>query len=437
MPTRRNNKPPTALDQEVKTFYLPKGDVVITRRHLLYGALGTAGVAAVGKGVSVLYEQTHANDDDIDVLKVRDDQVTVSEDLSEKKLKNTLALVGDFKMDYGTLLWVSDDDLAACLVPGEKGHPLTEVQLLSLGSGNTTTVLKQAVGHDDGYDIYDVRATSSGVIWAEADILEGTWRIFAASLNGGLDLGEPQMLCEGITEEWETPSIAAVKGYCYWQILPNPEGPMRTEQSMLMKASFGQNEGETIWYSTGRMCTPIYAGENYVVITPRAESDGVNYTMTCLDADTNAVLDTCTLPQSMKPLEAGYGPNGFNFSFDAIYNYGDGISQMGTYYPLSPVTGSAYSDAKWLRFSRTPSAAACSCGQYFVVKSTRAVIAIDTAGLSYCATDVLSGSDTYGEYLASTGTRSTFVTYTNINHKPIGGKAEKACHVHVYAPVTG
>lgn len=436
MPTRRNNKPPTALDQEVKTFYLPKGDLVITRRHLLYGALGAAGVAGVGKGVSVLWEQAHP-DEDIDVLKVREEQVTLSDDLQETKLKETLALVGDFKLDYGTLIWANDDDVAACLVPGEKGHPLTEVKLLSLGSGNTTSVLKQAVGHDDGYDIYDVRATSSGVIWAEADILEGTWRIFAAKLNGGLELGEPQMMCEGITEEWDTPSIAAVRNYCYWQILPNPEGPMRTEQSMLMKATFGDNEGQAIWYSTGRMCTAPYSGEGYVVITPRAESDGVNYTMTCLDAETNAVLDTCTLPQSMKPLEAGYGPNGFNFSFDAIYNYGDGISQMGTYTPLGPVTGGDYSNAKWLRFTRQPSAAACSCGRYFVVKSTRAVVAVDLENQSYCVTEVLSGSDTYGEYLASTGTHDTFVTYTNINHKPIGGKEEKACRVHVYAPVSG
>ena len=63
------------------------------------------------------------------------------------------------------------------------------------------------------------------------------------------------------------------------------------------------------------------------------------------------------LPRSMRPLEAGYGDNGFSFSFDAWYNYGDGISQIGTYTPASRVTDGNYSDAPWFSFSLAPTAA--------------------------------------------------------------------------------
>lgn len=83
----------------------------------------------------------------------------------------------------------------------------------------------------------------------------------------------------------------------------------------------------------GRMSTPVYAYKDGVVITPRANSGNIYYQLTYIDTH-DEVQDSICLPQNMRPLEAGYGKTGFNFSFDAIYNYGEGISNLGTYTPM-------------------------------------------------------------------------------------------------------
>ena len=58
-------------------------------------------------------------------------------------------------------------------------------------------------------------------------------------------------------------------------------------------------------------------------------------------------------PTSMRPLEAGCSNTGFMFSFDAGYQYGDGIASIGTYTPASAVTDNGdYSNAPWFRFNR-------------------------------------------------------------------------------------
>ena len=86
------------------------------------------------------------------------------------------------------------------------------------------------------------------------------------------------------------------------------------------------------------MTTPPCAVEGGVVITPRAATSGTYYQLTRLDAATAQVTDAVVLPSSMRPLEAAYGPTGFSFAFDAIYNYGDGIKNLGTYVPASAVS---------------------------------------------------------------------------------------------------
>ena len=53
--------------------------------------------------------------------------------------------------------------------------------------------------------------------------------------------------------------------------------------------------------------------------------------------------------------------------------HGDGISNLGTDTPMAPVTPYHYSDLPWFRFGRTPSATPAWNGDWFVVKSARAI----------------------------------------------------------------
>lgn len=435
-PTSRNS------DGGVRVPTPSGGELLLTRRHFLYGALGVGTLAAVGGGASVIIEQTKSDpNDDLTVLEVPESSVLSS---TSDEFANTFSLaedhaalvnqVGNFELPYGSLVWVSDDSLAACLIPGEEAKPLTRVALLSLNSGQYTTVLEQAVGMSEGFEIYDVRATSSGLIWAEADILDGVWRVYTAQHNGAT-VGTPILVEEG-DGQWEMPTLAAVGSRAFWQLMPKLTGTMKSEPSLFKRATMGASDTETVWTSIGRMATAPYATEDSVVITPRTDTTSIHYQLTCIDANSGETRDTMVLPSSMKPLEAGYGNTGFMFSFDAGYQYGDGIASLGTYAPASKVTDGNYSAAPWFRFSRNPTAAPAWCGSFFMVKSKTQVVGINFDANTYFQLDLKSGADDYGEYLASTGSRNAVVTYTNIDDKPLDGEAKKYCLVRVWMPVS-
>lgn len=416
------------------------GEILLTRRHFLYGALGAGALAAVGGGASVIIEQTKNDpDDDLVVLEVPEEAV-LSSASDEFSATFTLAddpatlmsLTGSFELPYGSLVWSSDDSVAACLIPTETGKPLTQIALLALGSGVYTTVLEQAVGLDEGFEIYDVRATSSGLIWTEADILDGVWRVYTARSDGS-SIGTPTLVEEG-DGDWEMPTIAAVNNHAFWQLLPQLSGEKKTEPSLFKRATMGASDTETVWTSNGRMATAPYAANDMVVITPRTDTSSIHYQLTCLDASSGEVHDTMVLPTSMKPLEAGYGETGFVFSFDAGYQYGGGIASLGTYAPASAVSDGNYSAAPWFRFSRNPTAAPAWCGQYFMVKAKTQVVGINFDTNEYFQLDVKSGSDDYGDYLATTGSRDSVVTFANVDDKPLDGEAKQYCLVRVWSP---
>lgn len=412
------------------------GEVLLTRRHFLFGALGVGALAALGGGAGAVMQQIEKDSaDDLVVLEVPESAVTSSDALTLVEDHSTrMSLVGNFELPYGSLVWANDDDFAACLLPNEGARPLTSVAMLALGSGNLVDVLDGAVGLADGFEIYDVRGTSSGLIWTEADILDGIWHIYTARFDGGA-LGEPALVDEG-DSDWETPSIAIAGNRAFWQVLPVADGPRRTEDSLLKRATVGSTEAEVVYTSHGRMATPPYALEDAVVITPRTDTGSIHYQLTCIDAASGDVRDTMVLPTSMRPLEAGYGKTGFSFSFDAIYNYGGGIANLGTYTPMNKVADGNYSGAPWFCFGRTPTAAPAWCGDYFMVKSRSAVCGVNFANNEYFSFDVENGADTYGEYLASSGTHGTAVTFANIDHKPLDGEAIKLCRVRVWSPLT-
>lgn len=418
-------------------FHIPTpngGDVLLTRRHFLFGALGVGAVAALAGGGSVIVDQMQsASSDDLAVLTVPESSVTTSDACSEVDASERMALAGSFELPYGTLVWANDDDIAACLLPTEQSSPIAQVGLLALGSGSCTTVLEQAVGTAEGFEIYDVRATSEGVIWTEADILDGTWRIYTATSDGS-SIGEPALVDEG-DGEWQTPTIAAVGDRAFWQVLPRIDGSKKTEGSTLKRATMGASDAEIAFTSNGRMATPPYGLADSVVISPRTDTSSIHYQLTRLDARTNDVLDTMALPTSMRPLEAGYGQTGFLFSFDAIYNYGGGIANLGTYAPTVTVTEGSYSDVPWFRFNRTPTAAPAWCGSYLMVKSTLNVCGIDLNANESFRFEIENGADDYGEYLATTGVHDSIVTFTNVDDNPVNGEPRKCCVVKVWKPL--
>ena len=402
--------------------------VLVTRRRFLYGAIGVGAVAVVGAGAAVL--GSHSDDGEITYLEAPDDALTTLNDLTAlDSSEGKVSLIGDFELPYGTLVWANDDSVAACLLPTETGKPLTQIGILALGSGALTTVLEQAVGSKEGFEVYDVRATSIGAVWTEADVLEGTWRIYSARLSGGT-LVNPIKLDEG-DSTYDTPTIAAVGDKAFWQLLPKLPND-NALPSLLKRATIGAPNATTILENARRMGTPVYASDDSVVVTPRLDLSSVYYELRNISATSGETTDSLTLPGAMHPLEAGYGCNGFMFSFDDIYNYGGAIKNLGTYTPMSDTKGGNYNAAKWFGFARTPTAAPAWCKDLLIVKSSYSVCGIDLKAGEYFALDVENGADSYGEYLASTGTHDSFVTYTNIDYSPVGSDPVKTCRVKVW-----
>ncbi len=422
-------------DKEVASLPASNGDILLTRRHFLYGAVGVGAVVAAGAGVKA-YTSTKEAENAISVLTVPESAVTESTSLDEVENGGKITLSAEITLPYGTLMWATNDDIAALLLPTDTGSPLTTVSILRLSSGYYFSVLDQAVGSSEGFEIYDVRASSAGMVWTEVNILEGVWRIYGATLSDDASMGEPHLLDQD-TSDWETPSIAICGSTVFWQVMPNTDGAKKAEASTVRCAAVTGGTGastsnyQVVLTSQGRMCTSIYASDNQITVTPRVQTSGTYYQLTVIDATTRQVTDTVILPQSMKPLEAGYGQTGFMFSFEGIYSYGDGIANLGTYAPKTDVRGGNYSAAEWFHFARTPSAPPCWCGNFLVVKSTRSVVGVDLESDTYFVLDSVSGSDSYGDYLASTGSRERILVFANVNDEALSG-GEKYCSARIF-----
>lgn len=490
-------------------------EILISRRHFLYGAAGVAAlVAAGGIGVAVS-SATSASAQDIPILNVPEKAVADSEDYEYyEEYSEEMKLAGSMSLPFGTLVWANDPDLAFCLLPTTTGSPLASVGVIDLESLGWGTLLTHAVGESEGYEIYDVRGTSSGIVWTEADILDGNWRVYAASLGAGGNsgdggagagagasnanailgsgislpnratsfdassyLGEPQLLAEG-GPDWETPTLTAWGGYAYWQELPKATGAASQENSLLRRCVFGAGASavETVYESPGRMACAAASTQGGIVFAPRVEAVNVYYQLTYIDGQTAKVLDRLTLPASMKPTEVGYGRTGFSFAFDGIYSYGGGIANLGTYTPkqmpsttyasayesaladvaakrkttkdqladadiaeaelaAQTAVADAYSECEWFRFARSPMCPPAWCSSYFMVKSSSAIVGISLADNWYFALPVENGAPDYGEFMASEGTCSNIVSYTQISYTPINGSSIVECRLKIWEPV--
>lgn len=399
---------PNALNEQVR-IPLPEGKhTTLTRRQLIVGAAGIGALFAIGAGAQVATTAKEASST-VATLEVSEDAVVSLSDegaLSAIEGDAPLALSGEYKLPYGSLVWANSDSYAACLLPTEGADPLCQGAILNLSDGTLTTILEAPVSTERGFDICDIRCNEHGVVWTEANCLSGEWRIYQASASG-TSIGSP-VLVETGTSDYEIPYLCTAGNRAFWQVVPASSGNASAEDSLLKSASFGSSDVREDWRSKGRMGTAPYSTGDEVVITPRVDTTGVYYQMTLLDADSGSKKDELTLPTPMKPLDAGYVDGRFTFSFDASYQNQGGLSGIGTF---APIDRGGSSGSEWFCFDRNPTAAPAWSGSYFMVKSTRTVSGIDFAARTYFTLPCPDGCDDYGDFLASEGTHNVIVTY--------------------------
>lgn len=409
---------------------------LITRRNLLLGAAGI-GAAAVGAvGVRALTSREESSNEDITTIEVPEDAVFDLEACAEVDAGDAFELIGNFELPFGTLVWADDENVAACLFPTEEPSPLVYMGILSLGNGSYYILRESAVGAEEGFEIYDVRASSEGLVWLEAAIMEGLWRIYVATLGGDLSLGEPQLVEEGMSDV-EVPSITIVGEHAFWQTMaPISNENARREPSALKRASLKSGKAQTVYEATGRMSAPPVPYGESVVFTPRHEEATSYCDLVRIEAKSGKVQDQITLPSGMMPHQVGFGPTGFAFCFENIYDYGGGIANLGTYTPAAAPKNGDYNSLPWFRFNRTPTAAPCWCTEnWFMVKSNQSVCAVNLANKVFCSFGVESGCQDWGDFLVSSGMRSTVVTASQIDQVDNEGKETKMTQVRVWQPL--
>lgn len=389
--------------------------VLLTRRNLLIGAAAVGGIAALGGGISLASSALEGDStEQITSISVPENAVEQQADYTLiENYTDYVQLTGSYSLPYGTLVWADNDTVAACLNPTEEASPLNTVSVLYLSSGNTRTVLDAAQSVDEGFEILDVRCSENGLVWTESNPYQSRWRVYTASLSDG-SAANIQQVDEG-DSNWLMPSLAAIDNTAFWQVTPNSSGQAANEPAELRAATFGSSDVQHVYSSKRAFATRVTPATDGVVITPRADSTTIYYQLTKIAADSLQTVDQMTLPSSMTPEVVGYGSSGFSFGFTSIYNYGGGIANLGTYTPRAAVQAYNYNNLPWFRFGRSPITAPCWCGNWFIVKSTTALSGVHFASKSYFAIDTVSGADSYGEQLVSSGSCSSFVGLSQVS----------------------
>lgn len=435
----KSKQRPSLLKEEEERFQnitldVEGRQVVLTRRHFLYGALG-AGAAAIMAAGAVLSDDKGGQGKD--GISVGQDDVIQIDDLKETERESCLTLLAEHILPSQTLVWAGSDGIACCLAPTDQASPLTRVFILETSTGIQSTVLETAQGQAEGFEVIDARACASGLVWVEANAMEGRWRVLAAPLSQELTLGDSRVLDEGGPGN-ETPSVAAAGNCAWWQVRPRiPEEKDDDEGSSILKrAGFSSGNAEEVWSSKGRATCPVAACEGGVAVAVRSSERNRAFDLLMFGSKGTEASDSLELPSGMEPCAIEWGPNGFSFCFEGIYDYGGGISNLGTYTPAKPhQTGEGYDGLAWFRFGRTPQCGPCWCeDDWFMVKSTVSVCAVNLEKGIYCSLGTESGCAEWGDYLCSFGTCPTVVTAMQIDRGASEGDNAGWTLVRVWQP---
>ena len=306
----------------------------------------------------------------------------------------------------GTMLFSSEDVTAAALLTGETASPLSTCSLVNLESGAMTPALDRAVNHDMGYSIFSVRASKELLVWVESNYLTSDWMVYCATISDGKLTGQPVKLDEG-NGEYDTPEIAVIGTAAYWTFQPAENGPRTTENSYLRVASGGSRSSDMIT-SEGRFNGGLSVSGQVLTAMPRAKaSSGVYYELTAIAAGSGSIVATQVMPHSFRPSNAIYMNNAFAFTIPASYDYGGGIANVGTYYPIA--------GSLWLRLARQSLTPPGICNGWLFAKSSSRTVFIDTNNQQYFVVNAPDGCTDYGDYSVCTGEVSRVYNYATVN----------------------
>lgn len=306
----------------------------------------------------------------------------------------------------GTMIFSSEDVTAAALLTGETASPLSTCSLVNLQTGAMTPAIERAVNHDMGYSIFAVRASKELLVWVESNYLTSDWMVYCATISENRLTGQPVKLDEG-NGEYDTPEIAAIGTAAYWIVQPAENGPRTSENSYLRVAAGGSRSSDLIT-SAGRFNGGLAVSGQILTAMPRAKaSSGVYYELTAISAGSGAVVASQVMPRSFRPSNAIYMNNAFAFTIPASYDYGGGIANVGTYYPIA--------GNSWLRLTRQSLTPPGICNGWLFAKSSSRTVFIDIPEQRYFVVSAPDGCADHGDYSVCVGEVAHLYNYATVN----------------------
>lgn len=376
-----------------------------SRRNFLKGVAG----AAAGAGVIAAVESTTGCGKKTTVsstgLMVSSSNLITIDNLTEVAAEDYISTDLNVTLPTGTMMWSASDTYAILLLPGSTARPLNTIAVLDMASAEYSTVLDQAVGADDGFEIYEVRASGFQLLWTEVNYTTSDWRVYCATLNGLGNLGRAALFDQG-DANYNPPLLCVSAKQAVWTLVPTETGSKSKEGSLVKTRSTSDNESNVIYSAKGFDYAIPERSDSIVTNILRADTDSTNYALVAQDPASGDIISQVVMPKAVRPMGAIYMKDHFAFQIEASFDSTSAIAQMGTYYDLG--------NGRYFRLNKAPACTPAYCGNWFVTKSGKSTLCIDFDKQCYFVISAPQHSTSYGDYLATSGTCKKFLLYSTV-----------------------
>lgn len=391
----------------------------LTRRGLFRASAATGLAAAV---VGVAAGCSHGSDEvtsDPVVVDTSKATYVIDPNTNESNFSSVDLWWGDPVATYdiaaGTVLRPSEGDWIAATSVGTTTSPIVKGAAFSVSAGTLVDVITQTVTTGNpNIAIYDVRCSDEAYAWVEMNLLDKSWKLYAAPFSGGAITGTSSTLWKA-NKNWDPPRFVVTGNRVIWQVMPSISGTKTAEHSFCYVWKLGGSEATAVVESPGRFATAPELSGDTVTLCPRVRADqGVFYGITAysIASDLEEVVDQLVLPQTVVPMRAVRIGEKFVFSIEASYSSGGLLGTMGTYIGTN--------EGKFVVLSREPYAEVAGADGVYVIKSRSSYFVVDTKNEQYAVLAAVNRSVDYGDFPARDGECKTFVTFGTVKSPDTG-----------------
>lgn len=326
----------------------------------------------------------------------------------------SLSEAGTWSLPLGCVLRPAEGSWRPYVTPVVGGAHMTSAGAFSISSGASVSIVEtpQAGGN---YVVYDARCSDSVFAWVELNLVTRDWKLFAAALSADGTLGTVSTLWEA-SSDYEPPHVCCSRASVIWLVMPSGGGSGTTENSSCYLWQAGGTSADEVVRSPGRFACGPSVSDGMVTLVPRVRSSesGRFYGITAysLDNKLSSTEAELVLPQSVYPLYAVRMDDKFAFSIEANFGTGGLLGNMGTYI--------GNGDDPFVVLPREPSAEVSGKNGVYLVKTRASHVILDTNARTYATLVAPNRSLDYGDYPASEGTTSTFVTFATVKDEDTG-----------------